>query len=40
MSGDGNDSVLEDYSIYHYHDEELVDVTVLNASKSFGKSTV
>lgn len=29
-----NDSVMEDDgNIYHYHDEELVGVTVLNASR-------
>lgn len=34
-----NDSVLEDSSIYHYHNEELVGITVLNASTSFGRPT-
>lgn len=30
-----NDSVLEDDGkIYHYHDDELVGITVMNASKT------
>jgi len=30
----GNDSAMEDDgNIYHYHDDELVGVTVLNASR-------
>ncbi|MFN5514217.1 MAG: DUF2283 domain-containing protein [Cyanobacteriota bacterium] len=28
-----NDSILEDDSIYHYHDQDLVGITVLNASQ-------
>jgi uncharacterized protein YuzE len=28
-----NDSVMENDFIYHYHDDDLVGVTVLNASK-------
>jgi uncharacterized protein YuzE len=28
-----NDSVLEDSLIYHYHDQDLVGITVLNASQ-------
>ncbi len=35
-----NDSVLEDSSIYHYHDENLVGITVLDASKNFEKPIV
>jgi len=27
-----NDSILEDNLIYHYHDQDLVGITVLNAS--------
>lgn len=31
---DANDSVMEDDDrIYHYHDDELVGITILNASK-------
>jgi uncharacterized protein YuzE len=32
-----NDSVMEDDGrIYHYHDDELVGITILNASKATG----
>jgi uncharacterized protein YuzE len=33
-----NDSVLEEDTIYHYYDEELVGTTVLNAAAKFGKT--
>lgn len=32
-----NDSVLEDNVIYHYHDETLVGLTVLQAATNFGE---
>jgi uncharacterized protein YuzE len=35
-----NDSVLEDSSIYHYHNEELVGITVLNASANSEKPSI
>lgn len=28
-----NDSILEDDLIYHYHDQDLVGITVLNATQ-------
>ena len=35
-----NDSVMEDDgNIYHYRDDELVGVTVLNASRKTGQSS-
>jgi uncharacterized protein YuzE len=30
-----NDSILEENAIYHYHDQDLVGITVLNASTNF-----
>jgi uncharacterized protein YuzE len=34
-----NDSLMEDDGkIYHYHDDELVGVTVMNASKQLDKA--
>jgi uncharacterized protein YuzE len=35
-----NDSVLEDGSIYHYHNEKLVGITVLNASANSEKPSI
>lgn len=30
-----NDSILEGNAIYHYHDDDLIGITVLNASMEF-----
>jgi uncharacterized protein YuzE len=35
-----NDSILEEDTIYHYRDEELVGMTVLNAAAKFGKPNI
>ena len=35
-----NDSVLEENAIYHYRDEDLVGITVLNASVKLKESDV
>jgi len=32
-----NDSIMEDDIIYHYHDEVLVGMTILNAKNKAGK---
>ena len=31
-----NDSIIEDDIIYHYHDEELVGITILHAKNKAG----
>ena len=31
-----NDSIMEDNIVYHYRDEELVGLTILRASATFG----
>jgi uncharacterized protein YuzE len=35
-----NDSILEENAIYHYRDEELVGITVLNASANAEKPSI
>ncbi len=34
-----NDSILEDNIVYHYRDDELVGLTILQASVTFGETT-
>ena len=36
---EANDSILEDNIIYHYRDKELVGLTVLRASATFGQAS-